>query len=143
MTKEERQVYWVWADMIGRCTNKNHSSYKNYGGRGITVSKEWRDQKTFAKDMGPRPKGTSLERMNNDAGYSKENCCWATLEQQSLNKRIYKTNRTGVRGIEPRGEGFRVRLRRHGRIVFDKTIYDFFEACCLAISGRATFAPKQ
>jgi len=143
MSYEEKHVYWVWADMVGRCTNPNHRSFYNYGGRGISVSAEWRDPKTFMADMGPRPAGYTLERQNNELGYSRENCCWADRQTQNLNKRVYRTNKTGVRGLEVRsdGSGFRVRLRRGGRIVFDATLHDFFEACCTAISMRAKFSP--
>lgn len=143
MSKEKKRVYWVWADMVGRCSNKNHSAYVNYGGRGISVSDDWKESTNFLRDMLPRPTGGMIERRNNDLGYSKENCYWATRQIQNLNKRIYTTNKTGVRGLELRGNGYRVRLRRNRKIVLDRTLNDFFEACCLAIGGRSFFAPQE
>jgi len=80
-------IYRSWSCMLSRCTNKKLSGYKNYGGRGITVCKRWYDFKNFYEDMGDRPKDCTLDRIDNDKGYCKENCRWATLEQQSMNKR--------------------------------------------------------
>lgn len=81
--------YKVWAAMKQRCNNPNSPSYKNYGGRGITLCEAWNyDFAAFYYDMGPRPTPShSIERINNDLGYSKENCEWATLDKQSKNKR--------------------------------------------------------
>jgi hypothetical protein len=80
--------YIIWKGMRRRCSNPKCSAYKNYGGRGITVCKEWDESfQQFYKDMGPRPLGLTLERINNDLGYSKENCVWATRKQQRRNQR--------------------------------------------------------
>lgn len=79
----------IYRQMIGRCYNKNNKRYHDYGGRGITVSEDWRLSKNnFLNDMGKRPTNKhSLDRIDNDKGYSKENCRWATIKQQSKNKR--------------------------------------------------------
>lgn len=80
--------YKVWAAMIQRCENEKNPSFENYGGRGITVSNEWHSFETFIADMGRRPDSTlTVERKNNDLGYSKENCVWATRSDQAFNKR--------------------------------------------------------
>lgn len=73
--------------MLSRCLNPKHVSYKNYGGRGITVCDRWLDVENFIEDMGERPPGLSLERVNVNKGYSKENCIWADRKTQARNKR--------------------------------------------------------
>lgn len=83
----DRPGYAVWANMIQRCTNPKHPQYKDYGGRGITVSDEWRSFDRFFSDMGAPPSGKTLERQNNDKGYSAANCTWATRSAQNANKR--------------------------------------------------------
>lgn len=81
------RVYLIWSAMKKRCLNFRDSGYSNYGARGITVSKEWMEFSTFLKDMGFRPPNHSLDRIDNDKGYSKENCRWATNAEQASNKR--------------------------------------------------------
>lgn len=93
------QEYQAWQNMIQRCTNSNNPGYKNYGGRGITVCAEWLSSFiNFFKDMGKRPIGLTIERINNDLGYFKDNCCWATVADQNRNHRIPK-NKTGITGV--------------------------------------------
>jgi hypothetical protein len=77
-----------WRKMIERCTNKNHAQFADYGGRGITVSERWRNSfSAFVDDMKPRPEGTTLDRIENNLGYYRENCRWATKKQQAANRR--------------------------------------------------------
>ena len=80
--------YRCWRDMIQRCTNLNTKCYPNYGGRGITVCERWRNSfEAFFADMGPRPENLTLDRIENDLGYSPDNCRWATLSEQNANRR--------------------------------------------------------
>lgn len=80
--------YSTWYGMITRCTNPRQPAYKNYGGRGITVCERWRNSfAEFFTDMGPRPEGLSLDRINNDGNYEPGNCRWATRREQRLNSR--------------------------------------------------------
>jgi hypothetical protein len=75
-----------WESMRSRCLNKSNPSYARYGGSGITVCDRWADSfSNFLEDMGSRPPGTTLDRINNSLGYSKENCRWATSQEQSRN----------------------------------------------------------
>lgn len=77
--------YKAWYAMLHRCTNPNNRWYKRYGGRGINVCGEWLQFEQFLADMGPCPPGLTLERKDNDAGYSKDNCVWASRLQQMSN----------------------------------------------------------
>lgn len=78
----------AWLNMLKRCENPNDPAYENYGGRGIDISSEWRSFENFIRDMGRRPsKKHSLDRRNNDLGYCKENCRWATRVEQNRNHR--------------------------------------------------------
>jgi hypothetical protein len=76
-----------WASMRQRCTNPDDAAYQDYGGRGITICSQWDDFAVFLADMGPRPTGTSLDRRDNEKGYSPENCRWATKQEQVRNRR--------------------------------------------------------
>ena len=91
--------YTTWKDMVKRCNKPSCSIYEYYGGRGITVCTQWLKFENFFKDMGIKPEGLTLERIDNDKGYYKGNCCWASMLEQSKNKRILKNNKTGVTGV--------------------------------------------
>lgn len=81
-------TYNVWSTMIARCYNPKNSSFKNYGARGITVCDRWKSSiLNFIEDMGMHKKGTSIDRINNNGNYCKENCKWATCKEQARNTR--------------------------------------------------------
>jgi hypothetical protein len=83
-----RPEYRTWSQIIQRCGNKNNPAYKNYGGRGITVCKRWRKFENFFSDMGPRPSVQhSIDRTDNNKGYTPSNCRWATRKEQTRNTR--------------------------------------------------------
>jgi hypothetical protein len=86
-------AYKTWASMRQRCLDPRQKSYRNYGGRGITICVRWQGQKgfeNFLEDMGDRPEGMGVERIDNEKGYCPENCKWATPAEQSRNKRPRK-----------------------------------------------------
>jgi hypothetical protein len=74
--------------MRQRCFNPCSPAYHYYGGRGITVCDRWEDFFNFYKDMGDRPEGYSLERIDNNCDYSPDNCKWATIKEQNLNRKV-------------------------------------------------------
>jgi hypothetical protein len=81
-------TYTSWRAMKDRCYQETHKEYKRYGAIGITVCKRWRESfENFLKDMGERPEGRSLERLDSTKPYSPSNCVWATHEQQANNRR--------------------------------------------------------
>ena len=150
LKKEERLThgmskadeYPVWASMIQRCSNKNNDAYDNYGGRGITVCDEWMSFDSFFEDMGSRPnKAMTLERVDNDKGYSGSNCIWASRITQSINQRIRRDNKTGCRGVsiaKNRGGYVSIIQREHKRVYLG-----FFKNLDDAIAARKRAETNQ
>ena len=96
------KFYNTWKHMVQRCTNPKNKNYKNYGGRGITVCEEWLNIRNFVDwcDLThPNIEGVSLDRIDNDGGYSPENCRWADVITQNINQRIKKNNTSGFVGV--------------------------------------------
>lgn len=79
------RTYRTWASMLQRCTNPKSTIYYKYGAKGISVCKRWHKFKNFLEDMGPRPPGRSIDRVQNKKGYTPGNCRWATPKEQVNN----------------------------------------------------------
>lgn len=93
-------LYMTWHHMLNRCFDEGHDAYVNYGGRGITVCDEWLKFENFALDMGMRPTPYhTLERADNNQGYNKLNCIWASRSEQCVNRRTFKINKSGHTGV--------------------------------------------
>ena len=80
-------TYRSWQMMKNRCQNSTAENWKWYGARGITICKRWEKFENFLSDMGEKPKGKSLDRINNAIGYSPENCKWSSIKEQCRNRR--------------------------------------------------------
>jgi len=83
-------TYTSWRAMIGRCHNPNHTNFKKYGQRGIVVDPRWRSFSNFLADMGSRPPGHTLDRINSDGNYEPGNCRWATATEQAKARRALR-----------------------------------------------------
>lgn len=129
-------LYLTWHNMMQRCYNEKNKGYKNYGDRGITVCEDWHYFKQFLIDMGDKPtQHHSLDRSDNSLGYSKYNCRWATRSEQCDNRRTFKNNTSGERGVERTNFGYKARY------TYEKTHYSIgvFLTYDEAVSARRAF----
>jgi hypothetical protein len=79
-------TWWSWSGMRARCMDPGHRDWSRYGGRGIVICDRWRDFAAFYADMGPRPEGKTLDRIDSTGNYEPGNCRWATPLEQRLNQ---------------------------------------------------------
>ncbi len=122
MRKEPEYV--IWCLMRQRCRDPNISNYADYGGRGIKVCERWLSGENgkhpfacFLEDMGRRPTSAhTIERIDNDGNYCKENCRWATRKEQANNRRPRK-NSVGIPGAQHCRGKFKAQIRRNGRTI--------------------------
>lgn len=136
MSRGKSAEYKAWQGMKSRCYKKSDASYLKYGARGIRVCERWMDFLCFYADMGCKPGPShSLDRINNDLGYSPENCRWADKATQSRNVR--PRNGFGLAGITVSKSGkYRVFINANRKCHALGTTEDFFDACCLRKSAE-------
>lgn len=111
------RTYCSWRAARCRCLNANHEFYPDYGGRGISMCERWNDFANFLADMGERPLGRELDRIDNNRGYEPGNCRWATRAEQNRNRRNSKLTADDFQEIHGRvehGESQRSVARRFG-----------------------------
>lgn len=139
MTRERHgmsktKIYKVWAEMINRCTNPNHQNARYYHDKGIGVCAEWRSFLKFYSDMGDKPEGAWLERVDNSKPYCKDNCKWETPSRQCSN-RGNSTNTSGRIGVywDKNKSKWRAVLKVDGVRKHIGYFYEF-EAACDAIA---------
>ena len=133
------ELYTTWKRMIQRCSNPNDLRYPYYGGRGVTVCERWwQSFAAFLADMGERPAGLTLDRIDNSKGYEPGNCRWASKLTQNINTRLNWRNKIGLAGVRFRENknAFHVSIMVANRQVHLGTTPDFFEACCIRKSAE-------
>lgn len=126
----------IWRSMISRCENESDNAYTNYGARGIDVCDEWRDNfKSFAvwaeENGWKEDSGLTIDRVDNDDGYSPENCRWVDSLIQNHNRRINKSNKTGISGVsysENSVKKWRARMMYDGELILDENFHTKEEA---------------
>lgn len=126
------------SNMKTRCNNLKFNKYQNYAGRGILVCERWNSFLNFLEDMGIRPEGKTLDRVNNNLGYFKENCRWATIMEQSINKREYKRTVSNLPGVRVRKNGtFSAQITISGRKIHLGTFKTEQEASARFLEERS------
>lgn len=128
--------YRAWASMKSRCLNRSAQHYHNYGGRGISVCDRWVNSfENFYEDMGNRPDGLSLDRIDNDKGYSPDNCKWATWIEQANNRRPQSRHK-GLSGVSLVRGKWKVRIYTHGVYKHLGYYHDRWDAICVRKSAE-------
>lgn len=118
--RSDNPIYSLYNNMKDRCYRQNHKFYADYSGRGILVCDRWLGVNgftNFVNDMGERPKGMTLDRVDNNKGYSPENCRWANRSVQAINRRIRKTNTSGTTGVMRMGAKWMAHICADGQVI--------------------------
>lgn len=125
-------IYWLWSRMISRCGNPKYKDYPNYGGRGIRVCERWKDFASFYADMGEKPPGMSIDRIENDGHYEPGNCRWATPIEQSNNRR--SNHRVTINGVTQTISQWARQYNLHRHTLYGRIKYGWDESNLLCPS---------
>jgi hypothetical protein len=131
-------TYMSWMSMRHRCLYKDQASFARYGGSGIRICDEWLDFTNFLRDMGERPAGTTLDRIDNDRGYERGNCRWSTPKEQNNNRRdnIHLVVRGETFTVEQAAARFGISAKRiYARKYREK--WDDERTCLTPLKGKA------
>jgi len=117
---KNHKLYPVWSSIKNRCYNKNDSYFEDYGGRGINMYDEWRNNFKFFYDYiinlpNAEKPGYSVDREDNDGNYEPGNMKWSTRHEQASNKKVRRNNKTGYTGVVKRGDKFIAQIRIHSK----------------------------
>jgi len=131
-----------WHSMLDRCLNPKHPRYSTYGGRGITVCERWLSFEAFLEDMGLPCRGLFLDRIENNKGYYKENCRWATPSESAFNRRNKNAlGETGIVKID--NEGRKRPFRLMGRVNGKRRLIGYYATFEEAKAAKQELATRQ
>lgn len=125
----ETPTYYSWKSMISRCINPTEREFKFYG--DVEICERWLLFENFLEDMGERPEGTSLDRIDGTLGYFMDNCRWADRTTQSYNQKMQSNNKSGCVGVSwhKGSQKWLARISKNRRIIHLGLFIDFEEAC--------------
>lgn len=146
-------IYTVWQNMKARCLRKSHPSYENYGGRGIDFPEHWKNFLGFYEDMGEDYKeGLELDRIDNNKGYSKENCRWTTNKINSWNTRGRRGAKSKYKGVgwqKKKNENWTATIRHNG-VKYHIGCFDTeleaaraYDEKCIELRGEYAYTNQQ
>lgn len=133
--------YKIWKSMRDRINNPNNKAYGYYGGKGITYDPRWESFENFLEDMGERPKGMTLDRIDPNGNYCKENCRWADYSTQGYNQNIRQTNISGRTGVHyhKRDKCWTASIGKEGKLIHLGYFSSFEEACTARESAEKDY----
>lgn len=134
-------LYHTWENMRQRCNNPKHTAYKWYGGRGIKICKRWNNFALFVEDVGNKPEGMTLDRIDNNGNYEPGNVKWSTQKQQLRNQVLRESNKTGVKGVwyNAKVGNYQVFIRDNYKRFYIGSFCDLDEAIGARLTAEAEY----